>query len=412
MQGYLREFRIHWRTLAAAGLGLGLGIALNHYVTALFAPHLLKEFGWSRSQFALVGALPLITMVFVPFAGRLTDRIGARKAGMIGFAALPLGFLGFSFMSGSLWEFFAIYLLFSCFGILTSSMVFCRAVVERFETARGMALSVAMTASPAVGALAVPVVGEIIAQEGWRTAYRFLAFACATGGLLAIVLMGRQAPGKVPDRDDRNLTRADLLAFARNPMFRLLILGMFLCNLPQVIVSSQLKLVMLENGATMEFAMWMVSVYALSVIAGRFASGLALDIAPAHIVAVLALGLPALGYAVLASHVDAGWLLVGAVLLVGLAQGAEGDIGAYIVSRRFDMRNYSLVMGLVIATMAGASAAGSLLLSYSLHLTDSFAPFLGFAAVATVAGAAMFLTMGRHREQAAMMTPMRPAAAD
>src|SRR3546814_12890917 len=108
---------------------------------SLFAPELIAEFGWSKSQFALVGALPLVTMFVVPIAGRFTDRFGTRIAAIVGFVAISLGFLAFTVMDGSIVVFFAIWLLQHIFGVLTTSLVFTRVIVERFDKARGSSRS-------------------------------------------------------------------------------------------------------------------------------------------------------------------------------------------------------------------------------------------------------------------------------
>jgi predicted MFS family arabinose efflux permease len=227
-----------------------------------------------------------------------------------------------------------------------------------------------------------------------------LAAISAAGGMTAVLLMGRQKrkAAKTSDASETppdKLTRAEFAGLVRNPAFLLLIGGMFLCNFPQVIVSSQLKLVLMENGAASRLATYIVSLYAIGVVIGRFVSGLALDRIPAHIVAIFALGLPAVGFMVLASPAQSGWLLAGAVLLVGLAQGAEGDVGAYITSRKFDMRHYSFIYSFLIVSMGFAASLGSLLLSATLHTTGTFNLFLVVSAIVTVAGALCFYLTGR-----------------
>lgn len=390
------EFRMGWRHLLAASLGLALGGAMNHYLTSLFGPALVAEFGWEKSQFALIGSIGLVSMFLVPVAGRFTDRYGARVAASIGFVAVPLSFFAFSLMTGDIYQFFAISIFQQVFGILTTTLVFARVIVERFDMARGMALSVLMTGPPLIGALSVPVVGEVIDSEGWRAGYRMLAAISAAGGIATLALMG---PGqrKVAEsgKPAPRMTWAELKALSRHPAFLLLIGGMFFCNVPQVIVSSQLKLVLMESGAAARVATWIVSLYAAGVVVGRFITGLALDRVPAHIVSIFALGLPALGYLTLASPLQGTGFLAGSVLLIGLAQGAEGDVGAYLTSRKFSLRHYSLVYSFLITSMGLASALGSVFLSASLHRTDSFNLFLLVSAVATLFGAACFFLTGR-----------------
>jgi MFS family permease len=395
---YLREIRLNARTLLAVSVGIGLGAAISYYTMSLFAPPLIAEFGWSKADFALVGSIPLITAILVPLAGRFTDRFGPRIAAAIGFAAVSLGFLALAFMRGSLTEFFIIYAAQNSLGILTTSLVFCRVIVERFDAARGIALSILMTGPPLFGAIAAPVLGAIIHAEGWRAGYIALAILSAGGGVLTVALMGRSTrPAEKHDHQLR-LTWQELFALLRHPVFLLVVAGMFLVNLPQVLTNSQLKLIMLGNGLGDSAATWMLSLYAIGVIVGRFITGLALDRIPAHIVAIGSLGLPAIGFFIMATQLDAFWILALAVSVVGLAQGAEGDIGAYLISRSFDMKNYSLLLSFVMAGIVGGTAVGSALLSVSLRLTDDYQPFLLFSAVVTIVGALLFfLTGGRKR---------------
>lgn len=408
---YFGEFRLHWPTLIGSAFGLALGSALNHYMSNLFAPELIEVFGWDKSQLALIGVLGLVSMVIVPFAGRFTDRFGARLAATIGFTLVALTYLAYSFMTGPIWQFFAITAVHNIFGVLTTTLVFNRVIVERFDLARGMALSILMTGAPLAGAVVVPMIGEVIEAEGWRVGYRVMAMLTVLGGALAIWLVGRRNPATAAEgghsERSSSVSRAEIMAFLRNPAFVLIIAGMFFCNFPQIIVSSQLKLVLMESGATSQIATWIVSLYATGVIAGRFASGLALDKVSPQTVAIFALGLPAIGFLALASSFDATWILGGSVLLMGLAQGAEGDIGAYLTSRTFDMRNFSLIYSFLIASMGLANAIGSVALSMTLGATGNFAVFLILAAALTIVGALCFWFTGRGKPPEA-----EPAASD
>lgn len=418
--GYFGEFRTNWRALLATFVGIATGNALSHYTMSVFAPELIKEFGWSKSQFALVGSLPLITMLLVPFAGRFTDRFGARVAAMVGFSAISLGFLALSAMTGDIVQFFAIWVVQHVFGVLTTSLVFTRVIVERFDKARGSGLSILMIGPPLSGAIVAPVLGAVIQAEGWRAAFVFLAIVSGLGGLICFTLLSARrraaaqavedvAPVEKPPHV--RLTRAELVAVARHPAFLLLVGGMFLINIPQVFAASQIKLIVLANGVPDGIATWMVSLYAIGVIMGRVIFGLALDRVRANVVALFALSLPAIGFFVLASPVAGVGLLAAGVLVIGMAQGAEGDIGAYMVSRHFELKNYSLILGFVKAALDGGGAVGALILSYTLHASDSYAPFLLLSAVATVIGAVCFFLTGRGQLRPIRSEPITTEAA-
>ncbi len=396
---YFREFKLNWVTLLGCCMGMALGSAISHYTMSLMGPPMMKEFHWSKAQFALIGSISLLAMPLIPLAGRFTDRYGPRLAAMVGFSAVPLGFIAYTQMTGSIVQFFMIYLLQHVFGVLTTSMVFCRVIVERFDTARGVALSVLMSGPPLVGAIAAPLLAVLIRNEGWRAGWFALAAVSAVGGIVAISLMGGTRRGPAKPKQELHLSRAELFGLLGNRTFLLLLIGMILVNLPQVFASSQLKLVVMDNGVSDSLATWMVSLYAIGVIVGRFGCGFALDRISAHIVAIAALGLPAIGFLILASPVSAVWLLCGAVLVIGLAQGAEGDIGAFLISRRFAMKNYSLLLSLLTTAIGLGAAIGSLFLSLTLHSYDSYTPFLLLAVGATLIGAVLFFLIGKTPPQ-------------
>jgi MFS family permease len=238
---YISEFRLNWQTLVATFIGIATGFTLNHYTMSLFAPELIKEFGWSKAQFALLRLVASGFVLVVPFAGRFTDRFGTRIAAVIGFIAMSLGFFAFSLMNGNILEFFAIYLFQNIVGVLTTSLVFTRAIVECFDKARGTALSALMMGAPASGVVAAPLLGFVIAQDGWRTGFVVLAIASAIGGFICVTLMGRnkRAAPVDPTAERSRLSRADLLALVRHPTFLLIVGGMFLINIPQAFAASQ-----------------------------------------------------------------------------------------------------------------------------------------------------------------------------
>ena len=72
MAGYWAELRQNWRPLLAATFGLGTGYAaLSLYTPSVIAPHLIEEFGWSRSAFAALGSISLVAAICIPIAWQM-----------------------------------------------------------------------------------------------------------------------------------------------------------------------------------------------------------------------------------------------------------------------------------------------------------------------------------------------------
>ncbi len=82
-----------------------------------------------------------------------------------------------------------------------------------------------------------------------------------------------------------------------------------------------------------------------------------------------------------------------------MAQGAEGDIGAFLTSRNFDIGQYSFVFAMINSAMLLSAAIGSLVLSVILARTGNYNLFLVIGAVLTMVGSSAFYLTGSSRRE-------------
>jgi MFS family permease len=390
--GYLSELWRERRALATTFAATGVALAINVYVNSLFIPALIDEFGWTRSQFAITGTMGLLGLLSFPFWGRMADRFGARRVSLVGVIAVPSCFFAYSFMTGDIRQYYAIYTVLILCGAAASTPIYGRIVANRTQVARGLALAILMAGPPVIGGLAAPWLNDIIVTDGWRTAYRSLAALLISVGLIAWMFLPSDL-GKAKASEPVMLR--DYAPALRSPAFIIVMVGMLLCNFGNVLAANQLTPMLLENGMNPVSAGQMVSLFAASVVIGRFLSGYALDRLPTAIVAAIGMGLPAIGLLLLWGGTDTILVLSIAVALLGLSQGAEGDIGGFAAARYLGPRLFGLTYGLIVASVPAASAIGSVVLTSILHSNDSFAPFILLSAVLTVIGALAFLGLSR-----------------
>lgn len=401
---YFRELAMNWRALAAACAGMGAGYLLNHYVSNIFAPHLIAEFAWSRADFALVGSFGLLSLVAVPIVGRLTDLFGLRPVATVGVACFPLTFVAFSAMDGRLSTFILITIAQTLLcGATTTSLVYSRLAAVNFSRARGLALAIAASTPAIVGMIASPLLHALIQSSGWRHGYLAIAAYAAVVGVLALILMPRaQSPevsaGRTPTR---RRDKGDYGLVLRSRDFWIIFAGMLLCNLVYPLQSSQMNLMLQDGGASAATAAWILSLFAAGVMLGRFICGVALDRLPTDRVAAVSLGMPAIGLFLLAAGHDATPVQAIAVVLMGLSLGAESDLAAYLVIRYFRMDMYGTVLGLVVAAIALSATLGSILLSATLRVADGFHLYMFVAGTSSLAGGALFLLLGWNERGAA-----------
>ncbi len=400
--GYLDELKAHLRPLTAATIGIAFGLSINNYTSSLFGAQLIHEFGWSKADFARIAVYAIILVPLFPIIGRITDVRGVRFSAAIGVIGMPMTFVGLSQMDGNINHFFGYTIAqILCGGFLTST-VFTRVVAERFTKTRGIAFAIIMSGPPLAGGLAAWALGPLMVSYGWRGGYLFMGGLIFVFGLLALVLL----PAKSPERQHRPSTlRRDFGQISRHPVFWLASLGMFLCNLPQALGSSQLMMMLQENGVALS-ASFFVALYPFGVVIGRFLTGVALDRYPTHIVGAVGLALPALGFLLLAGPYDGAWLVGFSVLLMGLAQGAEGDVAAYAVARHFPVGIFASAMGPVNSATALGASLGGVALIPMLSRWDNYVPFLYFSAIVTALGALALLTMGRYQTHDQVVEPL------
>jgi len=389
MSDYWREFRVEWRAVTSAMVGLGFGLIMSSYAIGIMGPHIIAEFGWSKADLAAVQILSLGTVVVFPFVGRLADILGVRNTAMIGVIASPLLFFGFSMVE----NFKSYALLFGLqviFLTATTPPIYCRIVVQHFHRAKGLALAIAAAGPSLLAAVGGPLLNNFVVEHGWRAGYIALCIAAAVGGALALLLMPREK--RDPKKSERKKTaREDYAEIFRMRAFWLLLGSMLLCNLPGPTMLSQLNLVIAEHGVVGKDASIMVSSYALGMMIGRFISGALLDRFPAHLVAAGSLSLSALGLFVMSTDNGSIVVLALAVLAVGLSLGAESDIVGYLIAKHFRFDVYSTVYGMTSSMVAFSATLGAGLLVVVLNTTGSYSPFMLITSVSVLVGSALFL---------------------
>ena len=392
---YLSEILAAWRPLAAATLGMGTGMSIAGTITSAIGPTLVADAGWTKSQFAMIGMLGLLTALSMPFVGRLADVLGVKLTATIGLITMPLALLGYSLTGGSYAVYLAVFVVQSIVCVTTTATVYTRLVIQHVEHARGLARAIVACGPAVFSAVGGPVVNDYVETHGWVAAYQALALFVAATGVITFLLIPSGRTHALAAVQPKRRARDDYPEIFGTRAFWILLASMYLCNLPLTLILVQLKMLVLDNGISGEGASIMFTALAMGMLLGRFGAGLALDRFAPHVVSFVTLGLPALGLFVLASDYDAAPVVTAAIFFLGFAVGAEGDILSFLVARHFRTAIYSSVLGLLIAVSSVAAASGAMFLSWSLARSGSFNPFLILTGSAVILGALLLLLLGR-----------------
>jgi MFS family permease len=191
--------RGRWILLGCLVCQMGLGCG---YVFGAMLKHVVADFEWSRRAFS-IGSAPLLVSfaLAAPLAGRLTERLGARRV-LTAACLLLAAALGLMSRVDSLAGF---VLATTLLGVALAGLgdVPVGAVAARWTAqGRGLALGIVYVGSNVGGAL-VPILAERVAAWGsWRAS--FLAVAGAALGLIlpfAAFVVREPRPGELPRSD-------------------------------------------------------------------------------------------------------------------------------------------------------------------------------------------------------------------
>ena len=154
----------------------------------VFIDPLSTEFGWSQGAITMAYALSsVVTAVASPMAGSLGDRIGARKAMMIGCTLFIVGVM-LTGVINQVWQ------LYVTFGLMlgVAQAIFLVPLIPSamtwFRRHLGLGMGILMAAWGLGPALATPLLGYMIEAFGWKDTFWITAVVSAfiMAGLIAV----------------------------------------------------------------------------------------------------------------------------------------------------------------------------------------------------------------------------------
>ena len=408
VQGY-GEFKQGWRVVLAAMLGIGLGLSpVPFYTIGMLAPELAKAFQWPFA--AIMGGLPIMTfavLIASPAVGLLADRYGVRRVALASVILFSLSFMSFALSTGSLTQFYITWGVMAVAGAGTLPVTWTRAVNNRFEVRKGLALGLALLGTGVFGFLVKPLTAWLIAEHGWRAAYVVV-------GALPLVLALPVAWVLFHDVGERNASAADrrsadlaraaatpgmsLMQALRDWRFWLLAVAFVLISFGVGGPIPNMENILKTAGFARADIVSLAATIGLSVIAGRILGGWLIDRYWAPGVAFVMLAAPALACWLMASGGMDSSTARFSIFLIGFAAGVEYDLMAFLTARYFGMKNYSAIYGSLYGFFALGAGIGPVMFGKSFDKTGSYASVLLISAVMLVAGAALLLLLGRYRQ--------------
>ena len=392
------EFKRRGLLLVSAAIGLSAGMtATMFYSLGAFIPHLQAQFGWSRGDISL-GVTFMTVALFLTgtYAGRLCDRYGAALIGAFSLAAYALGIVALVLFVTRIQEFWIAYAVIAVVGIGSTPIVLVRPISAVFDRHRGLALGIILTGAGLAGFWVPRVVAEVAQSHGWRAAYLVLAIvAMLTAPLVWFGFRSVPALREQSIRKRTAETGLDVQQARRTSEYW--VLSVMALAMATGIAGIIVHLIPLfrDLGAEPLVAAKIASLVGLASVVGRLVIGLLLDRFSAPRVSFAVLALAAFGIFLLWW----GGLVYAylAVLLLGLAAGAEIDLLAYLASRYFGQRHYGAIYGWLYSVFALGYGLSPFLTGLLRDRYASYNTALGVSAVLMSLAALAAVKLGPYR---------------
>ncbi len=380
--------------------------AISSYSTAVFFEPLQREFGWSRVQISSVHMFgSILALLIGAFVGHFIDRFGARR---IGIAAVILQCATVSLLAlagPSIWSWRAIWLLIAVVSVVYQPMVWSSAVASFFSAGRGLAMAVTLCGTSLCSVVTPRLTVWLIDHLGWRLAYPGLAL-CWLIPVLPLLLLfffskadrERKGVSQALDSAAHRGFFANFRGEALTLKFMQVAVAAFSIALVVVSMGVTIVPILSSTGIARSTAADIASLLGIASIVGRLTIGMLLDRLPGRFIAAVAVCLPVAGSLILLTYPGSVPAASVAVVIFGLALGAELDILAYLTSRYFRLASFAMLFALIGGFVSLASSTGPVLLNAVYDATHSYTLALWAIIPACLISATLFLLLGPYPE--------------
>ena len=161
--------------LLAAFLGIGAASA-NAQIFGPMMGSFKQAFGWNRAEVSFgFTCVMLISPIVHVVMGLVLDRYGSRRVALPGVIAFALGTALLGLAGPALWSWYALNLSYAVLAGGVGFAVWIKAVVERFDQHRGIALAVTLSGSGLISAIMPTVVHWLLLHVALRAVYPAIA---------------------------------------------------------------------------------------------------------------------------------------------------------------------------------------------------------------------------------------------
>lgn len=388
--------------MVAVGAGLSTGMAFGTiYTFGAFIESMSAEFGSGQSTASIM--LGIATFLFFGtgiLSGPLLHRLGPRPLMAAGGLLFFGGLAGTSAVS-ELWQGYIIYGIGCGFGSgLFVSPVFATAAAW-FMKQRVIALGLVATGPGLATMVLVPLAEWLIAELGWRIAYRYLAIVALVTLALCFLLLRR--PPVTVDFDPRPHVRR----VTHTKAFWQMAAGATLFSVPLIGSLAAVIPFARSVGISSSAAAWLVSLIGASSVVGRILlTSIASKLGSVRLFKI-SYGMLPVAYAIWLFAGDRFWQLVVFALVLGIGYGGYVALMGDVTPHLFGVAGIGSVMGRIFFSFGVGSLVGPPAMLFLHEISGG--TVLPIALVTTVAAIGALVIRPMTREPVPLPHPADPS---
>ena len=220
----------------------------------VFQIPIANEFGWPRAEFSLAIAIQNLAWGFgSPFFGAMAERMGDRKAIVLGAVMYALGLILSAGATTPLEH--QIYEILVGFGIAGTGFGVILAVIGRASSDdnRQMSLSIATASGSAGQIIGPPAAIALLSFMDWQTV--FIVFAASI--LSVLVLLPFMRAPEMASKEEIEESLGDILRVAsKDPSFAMIFVGFFACGYQLAFITAHFPALVTEMSAPVDSYGW------------------------------------------------------------------------------------------------------------------------------------------------------------
>ena len=405
MQAKNSEFSSGLKPLIGAMIGAGCGLpTISFYTHGAFVISISNNMGWSRGDVQLgVSIMILMAIITAPLIGILVDRFGARRVALISIPLYGLSMSSFYFLSSTLSGYYLAWAIMSVVASGTLPVTWTRVVNGWFDKHRGIALGITLAGTGFAATFAPTYVTWLIAEYGWQSAYLALAFTVTLIGFPGVYFLFFESNNEKL-QEGKNEEKKEIIS-QQSGSFKRAIMSYHFWAIGIALVLAAAAIsglitnsvsILIDQGKTLQQAAKFAGLIGLSVISGRLIVGFLVDYFWAPLIAAIFLTAPIISIYILSASAPSIPMISLAMVIIGLAAGAELDLLAFLVSRYFGLHDYGKLYGALYIFFSIGAGLAPAAFGMSFDQLGNYDLALKTVAIMSVISGVLMLSLGKY----------------